>query len=359
MAIRCLDVGGAEKQTLAFVKNIDKRRFDVCLVTMYGGVMEENAKKIKDVTYVNLHKGGRFDVIGFLFSYVSLINDFKPDVVVSHIGEMNIFSAVARAFAKQRYSLLWTLHSAVIDFKSYGGFFKFVFWLQKTLSPAPEKIICVSDSAYDYHLNAGFNMQKAVVVYNGVNTIYFEPDETAGATFREQNHIKKDALVIGITARIDRMKGYPILAAAAKKLLQKYPKLIFLAAGEGDEGIKNECIEILDEYAHRFVWLGLVGELRGFYNAIDIFCLPSLGEAMPLSLLEAMSCNKTAVVSDVGDMPAVLGNRKYVFRSEDVDDLREKLEYAMKVPAFHRQRVLENFSIDLSVKNTILEILDT
>jgi len=359
VAIRCLDVGGAEKQVLSFLKALDKGRFEVCLVTMYGGVMEENAKRIQGLTYINLEKGGRFDVIGFLSSYISTINEFSPDVVYSHLSEMNIFSQLARVFAKKRYNLAWTLHSAYIDYRSYGSFVKMVFWLQKVLSKYPEKIICVSHSAYEYHKEAGFDMDRAVVVYNGVNTIYFEPDETSGDAFRTLNHIPKNMLVIGVAARVDRMKGYPLLAEAAKRLLAKHPHLMFVAAGDGDETIQEQCIEILGDYSHRFLWLGLISELRGFYNAINIFCLPSLGEAMPLSLLEAMSCDRTVVVSNVGDMGLVVNDRRYVFRSGDVDDLCEKLEYAIKNPSLRRRRVVDDFSIALNVKNTVLELLDT
>lgn len=132
VAIRCLDVGGAEKQVLSFLKALDKGRFEVCLVTMYGGVMEENAKRIQGLTYINLEKGGRFDIIGFLSSYISTLNEFSPDVVYSHLGEMNIFSQVARVFAKKDTILhgrfippLSTIEAMALLSKWYFGFKKF------------------------------------------------------------------------------------------------------------------------------------------------------------------------------------------------------------------------------------------
>lgn len=67
VAIRCLDIGGAEKQVLEFVKRVDKNRFDVCLATMYGGVMEEDAKRIEGVKYVNLGKKGVSIFLDFYF----------------------------------------------------------------------------------------------------------------------------------------------------------------------------------------------------------------------------------------------------------------------------------------------------
>ncbi len=357
VAIRCLDIGGAEKQVLEFVRLVDKSRFDVCLATMYGGVMEDDAKKIEGVEYVNLGKKGRFDIFGFLFAYARLINEFAPDTVFSHIGEMNLFSLWVKPLASKKFKLVWTLHSAFVDYRSYGFFFRLLFWLQKVLSRFVDKIVCVSRSAYEYHEEAGYNMRRAVTVYNGVDTQFLAPSRELGEVFRVQNNIPQDAFVIGIAARIDRMKGYPLLANAAKELLLKHENLMFVAAGGGDEDIKNECIEILGEYATRFIWLGFVSDLRGFYNCLNLFCLPSYGEAFGLTVAEAMSCGIPAVVSDAGDMRIIVGDERAVFKSGDVEDLTAKLEWAMREAAPNRERIVQSFDIGSSVANTSKELM--
>jgi len=357
VAIRCLDIGGAEKQVLEFVKLVDKNRFEVCLATMYGGVMEKEARQIDGVRYVNLGKKGRFDIFGFMGSYIKLLNDFKPDTVFSHIGEMNLFSLWTRPFAIKRYSLVWTLHSAFVDYKSYGFFFRLLFWLQKILSRFPEKIVCVSSSAYEYHGSMGYDMRKAVVVYNGVDTEFFTPNKELGSSFRAMHGINENAFVIGIAARVDRMKGYPLLAVAAKNLLDKYEDIVFVAAGGGDEAIKKECIDILGCQSHRFLWVGFVDDLRGFYNSLNLFCLPSYGEAFGLTVAEAMSCGISAVVSDAGDMKFIVGVEDAVFKSGNADDLIAKLEWGMKYGRADRDRIKNNFSIVSSVQNTESELV--
>ncbi len=357
VAIRCLDIGGAEKQVLEFVRRVDKERFDICLATMYGGTMEDEAKQIHGAHYVNLGKKGRFDIVGFLFSYARLINEFSPDVVFSHIGEMNLFSLWVRPLANKPFRVVWTLHSAFVDYRSYGLFFRLLFWLQKVLSRFADKIICVSSSAFEYHKDAGYDMRRAVAVYNGVDTQFFAPSLALGSEFRRKQGISEDAFLIGIAARIDRMKGYPLLAHAARELLKKHENLLFVAAGGGDESIKSECIEILGEYAHRFIWLGFVSDLRGFYNSLNLFCLPSLGEAFGLTVAEAMSCGVPAVVSDAGDMRIIVGDERAVFKSGDANDLAVKLEWAMIEAKPNRDRIINNFSIVSSVANTQKELV--
>jgi len=45
LAIRSLDIGGAERQFIELVKGIDKNRFDVTVCTMYPGELDDEVKK--------------------------------------------------------------------------------------------------------------------------------------------------------------------------------------------------------------------------------------------------------------------------------------------------------------------------
>ncbi len=46
--------------------------------------------------------------------------------------------------------------------------------------------------------------------------------------------------------------------------------------------------------------------MRNFYRAIDIFCMPSRQEGLPLALLEAQACGKTVIATSVGGIPDLL-----------------------------------------------------
>jgi len=53
-------------------------------------------------------------------------------------------------------------------------------------------------------------------------------------------------------------------------------------------------------------FLGHVSDPVAFYECLDIFCLPSLREGLPNTLLEALAMEVPVIATTVGGIPAVL-----------------------------------------------------
>ena len=64
------------------------------------------------------------------------------------------------------------------------------------------------------------------------------------------------------------------------------------------------------------------------YSNAYVYSLPSDLEGMPLSLLEAMSYGNCCLVSDIEECTSVVPDKALIFRKSDVNDLKEKLQYA-------------------------------
>ena len=84
----------------------------------------------------------------------------------------------------------------------------------------------------------------------------------------------------------------------------------------------------------RILFTGFVdGKLRDeLYSNAYLFVLPSDLEGMPLCLLEAMSYGNCVLVSDIEECTNVIHDRGITFRKGDVDDLEDKLRYAIGHP---------------------------
>jgi glycosyltransferase involved in cell wall biosynthesis len=78
--------------------------------------------------------------------------------------------------------------------------------------------------------------------------------------------------------------------------------------------------------------MGFVDDPRTFLAGLDVFCLPSRDEALPLSLLEAMAEGLPCVASDVGDIRRRVGHAVELVPPEDPDALAEVLLHLLRNP---------------------------
>ena len=356
LAIRSLDIGGAERQFIELVKGIDNTKFEVTVCTMYGGIQEPIVREIPGITYHNLGKKGRYDIFDFCRKYRRLLNEVRPDVIYSFMGEMNLFSLWCKP---KRTRLIWGFRASDMDLRRYGTVPRLVFGLQKRFSCRVDRIIANSHASVAFHEANGFCMDRAVVIPNGIDTERFCRDLGKRETFRKRYDLAESDIAIGIVARIDPMKGYPVLARAAKALFERHENAKFFAVGDGDPSIKNECETILGEFSgSRFVWLGRQESMEEIYSGLDIVVSPSLfGEGFSNSVAEAMSCEVPCVVTDVGDSAVIVGDAGIVVPSNDHKVLSKGIEKMMQVDLSKlgkraRDRIKENFSIDKMIHRT-------
>ncbi len=355
LSIRSLDIGGAERQFIELLKHIDKSRFDVTVCTMYGGLQEDQVRKIPKVKYINLEKKGRYDLMGFYRKYRNLLDGIKPDAIYSFLGEMNLFSLWCKP---KDTKLIWGLRASNMDLKKYGKVPQIIFRLQKSCSPKVDRIVANSHAAIVFHRDKGFDMSRSTVIHNGIDTLRFQRNEQAREAFRERFDMNESDIAIGMVARIDAMKGYPVFVKAAKILLERYEHLKFFAIGSGDEKIKKECEAILETYnEQRFFWLGRWTDIEEIYSGLDLAVSSSFSEGFSNSIAEAMSCQVPCIVTDVGDSALIVAETGEVVAPGDVEGTVAAIERMMAADLEERghrarERIVENFSIDRMVKQT-------
>ncbi len=365
LAIRSLNIGGAERQFLELAKNMDKTKFDVVIYTMYKGPQDNIANALEDVKHIPLGKKNRYDNISFMKHYISALDEQKPDVVYSFLQEMNLFSLWARRFTKHKYKVVWGFRASDMNLKKYGKFPQLLFWLQKKSSPYVDKIIANSHASVKFHDKMGYDVSKATVVHNGINIERFKPNKDERRAFREKHGLKEDTIAIGIVSRVSYMKGYPILAKSMRKLMQENTKVRLFAVGGGDDAIQKECEDILGEYNQRVTWFGEQKSVESeFYNGLDIYTSSSVfGEGFSNSIAEAMCCEVPVVATRVGDSHIVVGECGNMVEKENIealyDGLKEMIESDYRtIGKKARERIVENFSTMSMIKNSERELIE-
>ena len=133
------------------------------------------------------------------------------------------------------------------------------------------------------------------IIRNGIDTERFTPGDRTRA--RQILCLPQKVQLIGCSGRLEIVKGQEILIHALADLP---PNAHLALAGTGSTEIMLRQLSKSLNLSDRVHFLGHVDEMPVFYQALDIFCLPSLNEGLPLSPLEAQACNIPAAVTDVG-----------------------------------------------------------
>ncbi|EPS63900.1 hypothetical protein M569_10883 [Genlisea aurea] len=145
--------------------------------------------------------------------------------------------------------------------------------------------------------------RRVHVILNGVDQRTFVDDPETGLKFRSQIGIPQTAtLVLGVSGRLVRDKGHPLLFDAFSKLKVRHPDVYLIVAGTGPWGSRYR------ELGSQVLVLGSLDpvRLKGFYNAIDVFVNPTLRpQGLDLTLMEAMMSGKPIMASN---FPSIKGS---------------------------------------------------
>src|SRR5262249_29602382 len=108
------------------------------------------------------------------------------------------------------------------------------------------------------------------------------------------------ALVVVTVARLSRQKGHDVLLRACARVLEAVPRTAFVLVGDRPQSQRLEALA-----RSRRVWPAVRSERRQadvapLLAAARLLCLPSLFEALPLSIPDAYQAGLPVVVSRVG-----------------------------------------------------------
>lgn len=214
----------------------------------------------------------------------------KPIYVhTHHIGPL-IYGGVAARQAKVAH-IIHTEHDAwhLADFKAR--------LLQRLIVSLVRPIYVADANFVAEQVNRLMPSLNPVVIPNGIDTNKFKPSTVSKRLLLQQAGLPAELKYIGCAARLESVKAHDVLIKAVHNL----PKNIgLLLAGTGSLKAKLQQLVITLKLEKRVFFLGHVDDMTTFYPLIDVFCLSSHNEGLPLSPMEAQACGIPAVLTDVG-----------------------------------------------------------
>lgn len=163
--------------------------------------------------------------------------------------------------------------------------------IDKKLIESSDEVISVSEACSD-ELKRYYNINKSKVIYNGVDTNFFKPDDT------KANIHEPYVLYAG---RLSPEKGLFDLIDSIKIVSKTCPdiKLIIIGKGPMERTLRNKVRAL--ELSENIKFLGSLNhdDLLDYYQSASIYVLPSYFEGLATTLLEALACGVPIITTNI------------------------------------------------------------
>jgi glycosyltransferase involved in cell wall biosynthesis len=356
--IRSLVGGGAERQLIILARGLARRGHDCAILTFYA------VEPIAGLRVVSLDKGHRWNLVGFLARLVMTLRRERPDILHAYLPVANVV-AIAMRLLVPGLRVVLGIRASNMELRHYGLLSRISYRLEARLARFADLIIANSEAGRRYSIRSGFPERKLTVIRNGISTTEFAHDVAAGRDFRVRLGLASDDSVVGVVGRFDPMKGHALFFEALREAAVSEKRLWAVLVGEGPMWRDLHRLAV----GLPVVWAGWRDDMCTVYSGLDLLCLPSAyGEGISNAVGEAMACETTCVVTDVGDSAQLVGDtgrivppgnaRRLALAIQELAALRPEERRALGRRA--RQRVKTLYGEDRLVSETIsaLGVLD-
>ena len=354
--IHDLGVGGAEKVLVNLVNHMDREQFDITVIALFGGGVNEqflaphiryravwpkalpgNSKLMLLLTPQQLHRlcvKERYDVeVAYLEGPAARIISGCPDPDTKllcwiHI-EQHTAASAARAFRSYAESR-----------RCYERF---------------DQIVCVSETVRQDFLGIYPTIRSAVVRYNTLETdkilsLKGEPPE--GTVFSPEE-IKLVAV-----GKISKRKGFDRLARIVGRLRADGLPVHLYALGVGGDQAEIEAYLRVNALEPYFTFLGYQTNPYQYVARCDLFVCASLAEGFSTAATEALIVGTPVCTVEVSGMKEMLGdNNEWGLVVENSEDaLYRGLRRLLEDPALlarYKEKAAErgkSFSTEVTVR---------
>ncbi len=326
-----LELGGAQKQLLSLINNLDKKKYNIFLFTAKEGLLIPEASAVaglilKKSKFLERPINPLKDVLALIEIYC-FIKKNRIQIVHTHSSKAGILGRLAAKLAKTPL-IMHTVHGwSFNDYQSRGTYYFYVF-LEKFCAAFTHKIIVVSGFDQDKGLknSIGEKNQYALIRY-GIDVRSLK-DAGRRNEARKFLGLTDADLAVGMVACFKPQKAPLDFIELASLIKKDFPDTKFVLVGDG--GLRKKI-------AVRIRQLNLDGQviLTGWHNDIplilsglDAFVLTSLWEGLPIAVLEAMAAGVALVATDTGGIGEVVVNDKtaYLVKPQDISSMQNRLK---------------------------------
>ena len=335
LAIRDLEIGGAEGQVAALAGGLHRRGWQVHVAALFGNgphqaVLENEGidvfrARFRDPRRVAVRRRPAAVLslpIG-LAGYARWLRRVRPDVVHAFLYQAYVPTAFAARLAR--------VPSVVTARRNLGGYKRgrrFALLVERAANACTDLVVANSEAVAERTLeDEGLPAEKVMVIPNGVPERFFEIPELA-------NRAGPPRIVC--VANLRPPKGHGDLLEAAAMLVRDQVAFQLVLAGDGP------CREELELRARQLAvpaeFLGSQRDIAAVLADADIVVSASREEGFSNSIIEAMAASRPVVATSVGGNSEALGDTGVLVPPGDPAAMHRELLTLLQDP--ERRRAL-------------------
>lgn len=330
-----LSMGGAERLMVPMLQHLSREDFhpQVCAMqSKDGNPMAEQIRALGiPVECLDIKHLRDVNAIPRLIKYLKGIG---ADLVHTQLEAANILGNISAKLL--RLPSVCTIHvMPSLDVKTKTRLHQKLEWF--VLRHFCDRVISVSEEARQYHIAiSGTNPSRVTTLYNGIDLSTFLRADHAPERdiVRAELGIPREANLLVTVAVLRPPKGIQYMIRALPSILAAHPNTYYLIVGSGphQQVLRDEVQRA--GLSKRVVFAGMRNDVPRLLAASDVFVLPTLTEALPTVLAEAMAVKLPIVASRVGGIPEMIrnGQNGLLVEPEDVQGLANACNHLLEHP---------------------------
>ncbi|MEX0775622.1 MAG: glycosyltransferase family 4 protein [Phycisphaeraceae bacterium] len=240
------------------------------------------------------------------------VRRIRPDVVHTHSSKAGIVGRAA-AWREQVPMVVHTIHGLPFHDRQSALVSAAYIALERWAAKRCHRMIGVTQAMVDaftgHHIG---RPEQFTVIPSGMDIGSFEVPAGTRQQVRSELGIAPDAPVLGIVARLDRLKGQDDLLDVMPALAARHPAIRLLIVGGGwhRQALDRRVAEM--KLGDRIIFTGLVPPARipELLAAMDVHALPSYQEGQPRTMVQALLAGCAIVGYDAGGIGEVCINEQ-------------------------------------------------
>lgn len=265
---------------------------------------------------------------------IRLMKRHRIQILQTHLIDAGLIGMIAGRLGRLPLMILTRHHSdaVLLSRRTLPA------WADRVSAALAHRIIAPSQAvATILHEIERVETSKITVIPYGFDFSRLQPCAGGAERVRVEFSLR-DKTVIGVIARLDRLKGHEDLFRALKDIASDTADVMALLVGEGPDRERLERLGNDLGIRDHLIFTGARRDVPDVISAIDILAHPSLSEAFPQVVVEALAIGKSVVACRVGGTPEIIrhGESGLLVPPGDPSALASALRELMRKPELAR-----------------------